>query len=59
MTANGAHVELDGGNTAQQQREFTLEDAVAVYKLSEESSALGHKVKDALEIIDQAIADYG
>lgn len=40
-------------------RSFTFEDAEAVYKLSEEASPLGEKVKDALGVIDKAIADYG
>lgn len=40
-------------------QDFTLADAAAVYKLAEEPTALGAKVKDALSIIDQAIADYG
>jgi len=38
---------------------FNLPDAAAVYKLAEEPTPLGEKVKDALSIIDQAIADYG
>lgn len=39
--------------------DFTLQDAAAVYKLAEEASPLGEKVKDALSIIDKAIEDYG
>ncbi|ORY82353.1 hypothetical protein BCR35DRAFT_303752 [Leucosporidium creatinivorum] len=38
---------------------FSLADAAAVYKLAEEPTPLGEKVKDALSIIDKAIADFG
>lgn len=41
------------------ERDFTFADASAVYKLADEDSPLGGKVKDALGVIEKAIADYG
>ncbi|BGP14229.1 hypothetical protein JCM10213_005880 [Rhodosporidiobolus nylandii] len=40
-------------------RQFSLEDARAVYALAEEDSRLGRKVKEALEITDRALDEYG
>lgn len=42
-----------------QRRPFNLRDSEAVYRLAQEPSRLGDKVKDAMGIIDLAIQDYG
>lgn len=38
---------------------FNLNDSLAVYNLSNSNSSLGLKVKDALNIIDEALETYG
>lgn len=38
---------------------FTLADSRAVYTLAQETSDLGQKVREAIGVMDAAIADYG
>ncbi|GAA5840657.1 hypothetical protein JCM11251_004178 [Rhodosporidiobolus azoricus] len=40
-------------------RRFQLDDALAVYRLADEDSALGRRVREAVDITERALRDYG
>ncbi|GAA5917716.1 hypothetical protein JCM8208_001887 [Rhodotorula glutinis] len=40
-------------------RRFSLQDALAVHRLAQQQTRLGDKTREALDIVDQAIAKFG